>query len=527
MATIIDALVVTLGLDSKQWTKGREQADKETETTRRKTKEAADDISKSLQDVGKTIAGLFLGFESATGFAKWLGGLNAGEAALGRTAANIGLNVHELNRWGNATALAGGEAQDAQAAFTQLTNEAEKFFVTGDASPLIGTLQQYGVALKDSKGQLRNQGEIFEELADKTAVYGRQYQNFVLKQAGITQGEINYLTLSKDKREELLRLAERQNGVTDETVRQAQELQLYWRNVGQEISKTGQAILTAITPAMEQVLSLFSDVDAKGEEVATGVKLIASAALVVKRIFAGLGNILGGTAAAVGALLHGDVREAGRIVKDVWTNNAEAGSATADKLVGVWEDKPASKAPTAANNAATTGGYVPPAGTKADRYNNPGNILDKSGNEIKYGSLAEGQAALEKDLAIKMRRGLRTVDSIVDAYEGHDGIRNNIPAYQADVKKKLGKNDLSESDIAALAYAISTHESGASRVSSGPTPGLSAAGGNKSGGVAGTTVTIDQMHVTSTQADPVKVAEAIPAAIERKMTVAQADTGQY
>ena len=74
-STVIDALIVTLGLDAANYKKGRETAEKETSETARKSQLAADQITKSLTEVGKTIASLFLGFESATGFAKWLGDL--------------------------------------------------------------------------------------------------------------------------------------------------------------------------------------------------------------------------------------------------------------------------------------------------------------------------------------------------------------------------------------------------------------------------------------------------------------------
>ena len=92
MPTIIDSLIVKLGLDASNYKKGREQAERETGETTRKVKGASEDISKSLLEVGRNIAGLFLGFEAASGFTKFLGNLNAGEASLGRTAKTAGLS---------------------------------------------------------------------------------------------------------------------------------------------------------------------------------------------------------------------------------------------------------------------------------------------------------------------------------------------------------------------------------------------------------------------------------------------------
>ena len=508
-STVIDSLVVLLGLDASNFKKGRETAEKETGETARKAKASADAITKSLTEVGRTIAGLFLGFESVSGFTKFLGNLNSGEAALGRTAANIGMGAHELNKWGNAAKLAGSDASDVQAAFTDLTNDAQKFFVTGERSPLINTLVQYGVNLKDSNGQLRNQGEIFEELADKTAVYGRQYQNFALKQAGITQGEINYLTQSKALRDDQLRLAERNNNVTDDSVARAQKLQEYWRNVGTQIEAAGQKILSSVTPAIEHVLTVATEVfdqfkDTSGLD-STKDALTTIAGL-IKVIYDGYKQ------------LH-DLFKDSAIYKGL-KDPFGLGPAldTLKKIVSFISPSavPASAAvPGVSPSADTTGRYAPPAGSKAARFNNPGNILDRQGNERRYATPEEGAAALETDLRIKMQRGLKTVDAIITAYEGGDNVRNDIPAYIADVRKRLGKNELTEADIKQLAQAIAIHESG-------PT----ARNPPAIGGGSTTTVSVGTMNVHSASADPRAVADQVPAAIQRKYSVTQADTGQ-
>jgi hypothetical protein len=119
-----------------------------------------------------------------------------------------------------------------------------------------------------------------------------------------------------------------------------------------------------------------------------------------------------------------------------------------------------------------------------------------------------------------MQRGLKTVDAIINAYEGGDNVHNNIPAYIADVRKRLGKNELTEADIKALAQAIAIHESG-------PTPG--ALGKNTTapaGAGSSTTVSVGTIQVNAPNADPRAVAEQIPPAIQRKFSVTQADTGQ-
>lgn len=507
MATVIDSLVVLLGLDASNFKKGRETAEKETTETARKSKAAADDITKSLTEVGRTIAGLFLGFESISGFAKFLGTLNSGEAALGRTAANIGMSAHELNKWGNAVKLAGGDAADAQGAFSQLTEDFQKMATTGDQSKLLEFLRARGVNIRDENGALRDQGEIFEELADKTEQYGRQYQATHFKEIGLSQGEINYLTQSKALREDQLRLAERNNGVNEKSVADAQALQEYWRNIGTQIEAAGQKFLSTITPAIRDALALvtrmFDEFKDTGSLKATA-DAFGAIASAIKLAYDGYKQ------------LH-DLFKDSSIYKGL-KDPFNIGPALDFLKKGIALISPATT-PTAATpgvepSADTTARYIPPAKSKAARFNNPGNILDKFGAERRYATPEEGAAALEKDLQIKMARGLKTVDAIINAYEGGDTVRNDIPAYIADVRKRLGKNELTEADIKQLALAISTHESGPSAKTLAGTPG------------ATTNVSIGTMQVVSPSADPRAVADQVPAAIQRKFSVAQADTGQ-
>ncbi len=510
MATVIDSLIVLLGLDASGYKKGRETAEKETGETARKAKEAADQITKSLSEVGRTIAGLFLGFESVSGFTKFLGSLNSGEAALGRTAANIGMSAHELNKWGNAVKLAGGDASDAQGAFAQLTEDFQKMNATGEQSALLQFLRARSVNIRDANGNLRNQGEILEELADKTAQYGRQYQVTMFRQAGLSQGEINYLTQSKELREDQLRLAERNNGVTEQSVADAQRLQEYWRNIGTQIEQAGQKILSSVTPAIQSAFTAASQLMNEFKN-SGGLDRIGQVMTVVGNVFSALGKSIQYWAGIVNNSAFGKFtdfmfKQYGKALDFIAPPGAKT-SATPSAAQG-------SATPAVNPSADTTGRYVPPAGTKAARFNNPGNILDAQGNERRYATPEEGAAALERDLAIKMKRGLKTVDAIIDAYEGGDSVRNNIPAYIADVRKRLGKNELTEADIKQLALAISTHESGPSAAKNAPGPGNT------------TTVSVGTIQVNAPNSDPRAVAEQVPAAIQRKFSVSQADTGQ-
>ncbi len=518
MATVIDSLVVLLGLDASNYKKGRETAEKETAETARKAQASADAITKSLTEVGRTVASLFLGFESASGLTKWLGGLNAGEAQLGRTAANIGMSAHELNKWGSAVTLAGGSAADAQGAFSQLTKDFQTMSTgAGPPSALLELLRNRGVNIRDQNGALRNQGQIFEELADKTAQYGRAYQITMFTAAGLSQGEAEYLAQSKELRADQLRLAEQNNNVDEDSVRKAQELQEYWRNIQLQIEGAGQKVLLTLTPYIKDAFLTVQNLMAAFKDNG-GLTAVGSAVTVigntVRSIFNGWKAIL-------------DLLNSSSVFK-AW-----------DKYVGYFTGLVARGLAFGAG-ATDTSGATPTAATPAVRpdlgiayrNNNPGNLrpykagqpVDARGIRV-FASAAEGKAALDADITAKLNRGLDTIAKIVNVY-APAGDHNDVPAYIAALSKDVGKgaNDhLSAADHDAIVSGIIHHEG----AQYGPTPGATSAAKNTAApGGSSTTVSVGTIQVNAPNADPRAVAEQVPSALQRKFSVSQADTGQ-
>lgn len=493
MATVIDSLVVMLGLDASKYKKGREEAQKETSETARVVKNSADDITKSLSEVGRTIAGLFLGFESISGLTKWLGALNADEAALGRTAKTLGLTGHELNKWGNAVALAGGSATDAQDAFKTLTTGVTKFLSGQGTSPILDLLRLAGVSAVDATGKIRNQGEVYEELARKTAKWGSVIQAQRLRAAGINEGEINYLLLADELRAQLLAKAEASNNVNETSIAEAQRLQQEWRQVSQEITAAGQSVIKDLAPAVLSVLHTVS-------------KIAESFRFVIDTLSFHDKNSpeeIEDRKRTASTKYAGYIKEHPGLADGRTTDQVAAEAAEKIRL-----------GPPSANDA-----YIPPkAGTLAARNNNPGNLEDKNGKFRKFSTMLEGQAALDSDIDTKISNGYDTIAKIITRYAPPS--ENNTAGYIDYVSKQLGKgaNDkVSHYDTGALIQAITNYESG-----NRPNTGKN----NAAAGAGNTTVQIDAIHVNAPQADPRAVAEQVPAAIQRRFSVTQAAQGQ-
>ena len=254
MATIVDALVITLGLDPSNFKKGEAEATKATKDTAASVKKSADEMTASLAEVGRGVAKLFLEFETAAGFIKWLGNLNRGEAELGRTAANLGISAHELNKWGLASELAGGKAEDMQNALGLMSKSLYDLNVKAQPNELIRLMQFLGMPVAGIKDNAKALTDLGDRLRQDAAQFGRAHAFNLAKDAGLNEGAFNFLIREKGERDEILRRAEEQNAVTEESVKRAQELQEAWRGIGQQITAAGQFVLMQLQPPVAALL---------------------------------------------------------------------------------------------------------------------------------------------------------------------------------------------------------------------------------------------------------------------------------
>lgn len=125
---ILDTLIVKLGLDTSDYTKGR----KEVESDTKKTKDLTHSAGKEIEASGKRAASFFSGmrseavqlfaaFTGAKGLKEFISGTIEGNAQVGRLAANIGVSTEKLSAWSNVAGSFAGKESDVMNAF-QLAN---------------------------------------------------------------------------------------------------------------------------------------------------------------------------------------------------------------------------------------------------------------------------------------------------------------------------------------------------------------------------------------------------------------------
>lgn len=559
--TVIDQLIVTLGLDPKGFKKGQREADKALKSAKDSVKSASADMSKAIAGVAKEFALAFLGFESAVGLAKMLASLNDATTQLGRLAANTGIAASELKNWQNATELAGGSAEDFNATVNEIQKQQTSFSLTGQASWL-GYLRQLKVGLLDLNGNPRSPLQLLLELSERFTHLSRPQAFQIGQQMGLTPGILNLLLQGPSAIQSLIDKQHDLHQITKDDTDASAQLSASWTLLMQQGKSLGQDLLTKIAPALQAVFNgIQSIVQAfKGGEAGAGtfgkaimyVKdifiLIASAVRLVIAGLVALGHLWANSAFgkfvdnAIGNVIH-------KVATLVHSAAGAASSTTAAVEAKVYGNTTDPTKSGAAVNRATAAATTPGGGNRGLRNNNPGNI-EYGPFAIKHGAIGTdgrfaifptieiGRAAANSLLDSYQRQGINTIGGIINRYAPKKD-HNDVVAYGAALSKATGRglNDqLLPSDRAALLAAIFAHESGAGAGSfvaaAGAARGAGAATGllasQRGGAAAGnvTTVDIDQITVHTAATDANGVAAGIDKAMQRRLSASQTDTGQ-
>jgi len=250
-ATVVDSLVVLLGLDASKFTEGQKKALAQLKETR----ESADTTAKNLQYRGKQGAEFFtLLKDAALGFigvaaldkmAKWTAGVASGVAAIGRTASNLGMSTNMLAAFGNMIERNGGQAGEAAQSFGTLTQALLQYKLTGQMSDqMMWGLSWVGATGEDSAAEIYKKFNAWSQ--GKTGPQA----NMVGGWLGMTQGTINEARKSvADFNNDLAKSISIMH-ISPADVKNAQEFQQTWTGLAQSITAFGQAVVVLIGPGM-------------------------------------------------------------------------------------------------------------------------------------------------------------------------------------------------------------------------------------------------------------------------------------
>lgn len=152
VATVIDSLVVELGLDPKNFNQQQKEALANFKRMQDEAVKSAKGIEEGSRRIEQSIGGIrtqalemFAAFAGGKGVIEFAAGLVTGNAQLGRLERNLGISGKEIAKWQGAATIFGGDAKSMASSFTTLS-DAFAGWKIGIVSPLIADFRAISTA---------------------------------------------------------------------------------------------------------------------------------------------------------------------------------------------------------------------------------------------------------------------------------------------------------------------------------------------------------------------------------------------
>lgn len=261
MPTIIDELIIKLGLDASGYKRGADQAKGDL----RKTSEEAKKRAKEIEDAGKRASafftklrnealGLFAALAVGRGLTQFVQNTIGAEAAVGRLAKNIGMTTESLTAWQNAAKRFGGSAEATAASFQGLRQQFEQFALTSQSS-VLPFFRALGVEVTGLGDKVRPLDDILVDLSKKFQTMEPSRAQAWGANLGLDQGTVNLLMQGPVVVARTLEEMKRLGVITQKDAESGQALSNSVLGIQQAVERLGRAILTAVSGPIQDMLT--------------------------------------------------------------------------------------------------------------------------------------------------------------------------------------------------------------------------------------------------------------------------------
>lgn len=298
MATVIDELVVVLGLNANPMIAGQQKAVQALQGFISNLTHQARTAQAQSSGMAASFGKIRLGMLGIAGVAAAAAGalvelekrFAETDSKLSQTAYRLGISAKELGGWQSAAKAAGGSAEGVTAAFTNLQDAMSEMKFTGVPFEGLKWLNFLNIGLKDVQGNMKKTPEIFSQMADKMKqdgrsiedqtiilrhVFGAQADDLVriVQAAGRAGVSVKAYTAHMDEL----------GGRTTAAIDRHQKLMDRWNEMGVRAEGLGRKMEEALAPvfdwinakleaALAEFTKFFDDVAKKGFEKAAGIE---------------------------------------------------------------------------------------------------------------------------------------------------------------------------------------------------------------------------------------------------------------
>ncbi|MBI1213619.1 MAG: hypothetical protein GC190_19345 [Alphaproteobacteria bacterium] len=316
--TIIDALIIELGIDPSGIAKGRKQAGaellqtkKDAESTAKAMEERGKQAARFYSQVRNEVLALFAVFTAGRGFKEFISDTVRSNANLARLSYITKQSVSDFASWGRASETVGGSLDSTTQSMSNLVREFQMFAVTGESS-VIPWFRSLGVNISDvNTGKMRDIGDILLDLSDKFQTMDPARAATFGQAIGLDPGTVNLLLKGRDAVKAMLAEQEKNAATTQRNAEAALHLQATWTKLLQTANSIGEELLTRLAPVLERIIGLLEGLAEWAQDNAplveaafvalTTVALALSAAMGVSAV-RGVLALLGTVAPLLGGL---------------------------------------------------------------------------------------------------------------------------------------------------------------------------------------------------------------------------------
>ena len=358
-ATVIDALLVTLGLDTSQFRKGQQEVSDDL----KKQREDAKNTAKEMAEQGKKAASFFSSIKTEllalTGVTVTAGGLmslvkntTSSLMDLSIQSKALGMTARELDGFGKAAESAGSSFERITAAL-QGFQAAKQGSLFGDtSSPIFSGMRMltaltgdtFDVYSKDAKSLARSYLESLRKVKDPN----------IRRQIG-AMGGFDDATIQRNQEGRFLPDVDRltkSSGITDASTKGAKEFTAAWAELGQNLDTVKNQIYEGLIPTIRDLngllkewssgnvksSSFFKELKRDINDI-TGIDLggwtLSSDLRNLKDNFSMLGKVLNHLGNALNELNNGNFSKAADEFKKAWYGTENGKPTGNDALPGV------------------------------------------------------------------------------------------------------------------------------------------------------------------------------------------------
>lgn len=269
MATVIDALVMTMGLDASDFNKNKEQVKKSgrklTEESRRQAKQIEDGFKKVIAGVNefkKVMTSAFVAVAGTSGLKDLVTDVIQVEAALGRLSSHTGQTTQDLHALGNIVELVGGKADEAGQSASRLAQEITGIFYHGESGPMTDFLSMMNIQFADAQGKARELSSIYLDLAAKydSGKFSKEQFFNLATNAGFGAGEVDAIMKGRVELQKLIKTQQKNSLITQKQAETARELMRSFTELKQNVASTSREFVDFVAPYLHEFLGTLKEV---------------------------------------------------------------------------------------------------------------------------------------------------------------------------------------------------------------------------------------------------------------------------